>query len=154
MQGSGYGNLMSGKNHLTRQARASKQVVATESGGRVSHEEISMRSGPIPESSELSNYEKIVPGSAQQIIQMALNEQAHAHKMELEQVQSIKEHHQGVERFDRRGQAMAFGIVLGVMVLAGFMVSTGHAASATTLVSTVLLAYVGAFVFSQRKKRD
>ncbi len=39
-------------------------------------------SGPLPLSSELKNYEMIVPGAGERILKMAENESIHRHKIE------------------------------------------------------------------------
>lgn len=41
-------------------------------------------SGPLPLSSELKNYEMIVPGAGERILKMAETESAHRHKIELD----------------------------------------------------------------------
>lgn len=67
-------------------------------------------SGPIPSPDALEKYEKVIPGSANRLLQLAEKEQAHRHSMDRESLSTKA-------RDVRRGQYLGAGI--GVLAVGG-----------------------------------
>lgn len=69
-----------------------EQVTAIEGKTTIRRFSISATCGPLPVSSELANYEKILPGTAERILKMAEEEQKHRHLVEIKEIEAqIKE---------------------------------------------------------------
>jgi uncharacterized membrane protein len=104
--------------------------------------------GPIPPASELAKFNEVAPGSAAQLIQMAVNQQNH--RMGLENYVVT-----GQMKQSGRGQVFAF--ILGVLGLAsGFtLVLLGHSAAGSVIGSGGIFALAATFVTGRwQEKRD
>lgn len=107
--------------------------------------------GPIPPPEYLEAYEKIVPGSAKEILDMARKQQEH--RMSCERI--IIDHDIRVEN---RGQWMGLG--LGGLCIAGsfFTACLGYTSLASLFAVPALLGVISVFVLKQIpdlfKKRD
>lgn len=60
----------------------SKTLSQTRANSLVKHQEISIHKGPIPAPEQLEKYEKICPGAAKEIINMAVGQAKHRQEME------------------------------------------------------------------------
>lgn len=106
---------------------------------RVSH---SIR-GPIPDSSELEKYEKILPGAADRIISMAEKQQEHNHTINNKAVT-------GAIWKDRIAQILAFLCVCIVSGVAIDMISHDQPLAAASVMTGVLVALAGVFLYSRK----
>lgn len=96
-------------------------------------------SGPLPAPEHLLAYDKIVPGAAERILQMAENEARHRHSLEATAVQETV-----AER--RRGQWMGFIIALLGLGSAVIAALHGDTVTASTIGGTTLVGIVAVFV--------
>jgi uncharacterized membrane protein len=121
-----------------------------------------MRSGPLPPPSELQEFEKISPGAAARIIEMAEREQAHRHRMEELSTQADIEHRdelarnqlataKGVLSSDRLGQILGF--VIATFATAGCIFTAYIQANATVSIALVSMPIIG-IIKAVRASRD
>lgn len=104
--------------------------------------QVSAFHGPLPPPETLEKYQRILPGSAERILQMAEREQAHRHRLEAEFV-----------RISRRGQLFAF--FLGLIGLAGglALVWKGKSVTGLTTFLTILASLTGVYLYERRYAR-
>lgn len=108
---------------------------------KVSHH----RSGPLPDSDELARYEKISPGFAREIMEMAKSEQKFRHSQG-------KSSLSGAIWKDRIGQIFGLVCVFVFSYIAVMMIEKGAYGWATTLLGVELVALTGVFVFGRKDK--
>jgi uncharacterized membrane protein len=104
----------------------------------VSSEDVDLRTGLLPPSSELAQYEAIAPGLAGELFEMAKAEQQHRHLLD----------QQEASRADR-GQYLAAGLVLVMAVLAAFCVAVDADSVASIIVSSTIIAVLVVFVLGK-----
>lgn len=102
--------------------------------------------GPLPPPAVLQAYEDVVPGSAKQIVDLAVAQTYHRIKDE-----DTRTH--GEFRMGYAGIAAGTIVSLSIIALAGYIVSQGGATVAATLVGMPLAAIVGAFIYGTRSRR-
>jgi len=107
----------------------------------------SMRSGPLPEPSELAAYNAIIPNAADRIMKMA--ESQTAHRIEIEKIVIGGQKNQAF-----RGQV--FGLVIGLsgLALATYAAVGGHDWFGGTIGSGTLVSLVYVFVQSKEKQEE
>lgn len=103
------------------------------------------RSGPLPDPEELSRYEKVSPGFAREILEMAKSEQSHRHTQN-------KKSLSGAIWKDRIGQIFALVCVFVFAYIATIMISNGAYGYATTLLGVELVALTGVFLAGRKDK--
>ena len=106
--------------------------------------------GPLPPARTLAGYEKVLPGAAERVMQMAEREQAHRHQMQVTQQKfeadlQTKAITEQLE-INKTGQRYGFIISLVVLALAGVMAFTGHEVLALTLAGIDLVGLAAVFV--------
>ena len=117
--------------------QSSKQNVAT-----VQHEEFS---GPIPPPSLFRQYDQIVPGAAERLLQMA--EKQSAHRIELEHSVVASD-----IRKSERGQRFGFCIALFGLVCAFILGLVGRELVAGVIGGGTLVSLASVFVYGRRQK--
>ncbi len=106
---------------------------------------VSQFSGPLPPSSELANYENVLPGAADRILTMAENEQKGRIKAQRSELRMLFISH-------IIGQVFAFLLGLGGISAGFYLILQGHDVSGLGVLISSLAAIVGAFVYKQRKQ--
>jgi uncharacterized membrane protein len=105
-------------------------------------QKISMRSSPLPEPSELAEYNKAVPNGADRIVAMAEAQSAHRIRIE-----GIVVHSQQTQGF--LGQIFAAVIAVTGIGCGTYAAILGCTTFGCTLVSGTLVSLVGAFLYSR-----
>jgi len=143
-------------NKLTRQQKRAlkrkQQVNPAENPiGGVAAMGVTFRSGPLPDPKELAEYEAVVPGSANLIVQkFALQTD---HRRELEGV-VVK----GNNMRANRAQWMSFVLGLAAIVGGVYLIATGKSTAGLTAIITSVTGLVAVFitgkVFQERERRE
>ena len=105
------------------------------------------RSGPLPEAEELARYEKVSPGFAKEIMQMAKDEQSHRHS------QSSKSLSGAIWK-DRIGQIFGLICVFVFSYIAYLLIEKGAYGWATTLLGVELVALSSVFVLGRKDAKQ
>ncbi len=110
------------------------------------------RSGPLPDADQMALYEKIVPGSAAKLFQMAEKEQEHRHS--LDQRDSKIQERIALEEINlsQRGQWMAYSLNILGFGAGFFLIATGNAGGAGIVITTIL-ANAGVFLGEKLSQR-
>jgi len=103
------------------------------------------RSGPLPDSEELARYERISPGFAREIMEMAKDEQKFRHTQG-------KSSLSGAIWKDRIGQIFGLVCVFVFSYIAYSMIEKEAFGWATTLLGVELVALTGVFVLGRKDK--
>lgn len=103
------------------------------------------RSGPLPDSDELARYEKVSPGFAREILEMAKSEQRHRHS-------HLSKGQSGAIWRDRIGQIFALVCVLLFTYIAYEMIQRSAYGWATGLLGVELVALTSVFIVGRRDK--
>lgn len=96
-------------------------------------------SGPIPPAQELANYENIVPGAAERILQMAEKSQLHQSEMEKACITAK-------DGEVKRGQRFAFMVTLGAFIVSGIAMFLGYPYAASAIAVATITGLAVAFV--------
>ena len=106
-------------------------------------------SGPSPPSSELKNYEQIVPGAAERILKMAENESTHRHKIELNLVTANINlaNKKASERLI--GQVFAFVIAMTCIIAGIWFIALGKSTAGTIFSGGGLVSILAIFYSSR-----
>lgn len=121
-------------------------VQPAETADNISHQvtvhQQSAFSGPIPPPEALAQYDQIVPGSADRIIQMAENETKHRHSLENTALNATVNE-------TRRGQR--YGMAIGIVVLITSIIALflGYETAASVLGGGTLVSLVSVFVYGR-----
>lgn len=99
-------------------------------------------SGPLPPPSILREYNDVIPGTGEVLIDSFLTQGNHRRSMEKYQIEAIVNE-------GRRGQIFGFSIALIVLAMAFASVLLGHTVFAITLASTTIIALVSVFVIGK-----
>jgi uncharacterized membrane protein len=99
--------------------------------------------GPLPPPAMLNDYNSVLPGLAERIVQMAESEQSHNHQMQ---------RWYAVSHFT--GQAAAFVIALAGLIVGGLLINAGHNIAGLATLFGGLGPVVGAFLYRQIKAED
>jgi uncharacterized membrane protein len=103
---------------------------------RVTHQQFS---GPVPPPVILEDYDRIIPGAANRILEMAEKEAEHQRKMEETALsEAIKE--------SKRGQNYGLVVTLAAFTTASFAIYTGAYTCASIIAGTTVVALVSVFV--------
>ncbi|MDD2341423.1 MAG: DUF2335 domain-containing protein [Tolumonas sp.] len=106
--------------------------------------------GPLPPARTLAGYEKVLPGAAERVMQMAEKEQAHRHEMQKQHQQKTLELQSKAVteqlQINKTGQKYGFIIATFVLCLAGLMSIMDHQAVALALVAIDVVGLAAVFV--------
>lgn len=102
--------------------------------------------GPIPPPSILADFERLVPGSAQKIIEMAHSQSIH--RMEIEKIAVV-------ENFSKAKRGQVFGFILGVfgIISSGILGYLGHGVLAGTIATVSMGTLAVALVLGSKARR-
>ncbi len=103
------------------------------------------RSGPLPDADELARYERVSPGFAREIMDMAKAEQKHRHE-------HYKAGQSGAIWRDRLGQIFAMASVLVFAGIAYEMIQHEAYGWATGLLGVELVALTSVFIIGRKDK--
>jgi uncharacterized membrane protein len=106
------------------------------------HEELRFFSGPLPPPDILRQYNEIVPGSAETILEMAKNEQAHRHK--LDDGESA-----GGLTLAKRGQLIGGFLAFIAVVGSIYLLETGKSIAGLAVLVGVVATFGTAFVYDR-----
>lgn len=108
--------------------------------------------GPLPPPALLEQFDRIEPGAADRIIQMAEQEQAHRHELESRRHEHEAAIERGNQSLERRGQT--FGFVLALIVLLGglTLLVLGQSVQGFALVIGDGIALISLFLYNERQK--
>ncbi|HEB4874362.1 TPA: DUF2335 domain-containing protein [Kluyvera ascorbata F0526] len=104
------------------------------------------RSGPLPDPDELARYEKISPGFAVEILEMAKSEQKHRHT-------HVSKGQSGAIWRDRIGQIFGMVCVFVFSYIAYEMIQKEAYGWATGLLGVELVALTSVFVVGRKEKK-
>jgi len=113
-----------------------------------------MHQGPLPPAHAMADYDRVLPGAAERIMQMAEREQAHRHTVQEEQLTQGKSLATGYLRQDSQGKWMGFTIAMSVLILACVMAVLGHEGLAVVLAGFDLVGLAAVFVAGRFFSRD
>jgi len=105
------------------------------------------QSGPLPSPGTLAEYEKVMPGLANRIVELAEKEQAHRHEMQRSTVV-------GGISIATRGQRYGLVSVLAVLAVAGVLVALGHETAGAVLAGADLVSVAGVFVYGKHTEKS
>lgn len=105
------------------------------------------RSGPLPDAEELARYEKITPGFAKEILEMAKSSQAYRQRQGEKSLS-------GAIWKDRLGQIFAIICVFVFAYIALEMIKAGAFGYAALLLGAELVGLVGVFVLGRSDKKE
>ncbi len=103
-------------------------------------------SGPLPPSSELGAYDRLVPGSAKRMMDWAEEEGKHRRDMERVVIP-------GNSKRADRGQILGFVLALATLALAAALMFTGFSAWGVAIVIAEIAGLAGVFVFGRLRAR-
>lgn len=98
--------------------------------------------GPVPPPSLLREYEDLMPGLGNRLVELTEREQAHRHKQD-------KEHLEGNMSLSSRGQWMAFVIVMTILIAAFVFGLRGETVLAGALVTINMTAICSVFIWGK-----
>lgn len=134
-----------------KRAKAQRRdgIARDKSGNTIAMQETRMewRSGPLPDAEELERLERLVPGSAERIIQKFEQQVDHRHSLENFVI------HSGAQR-SRQGLAAGFIVALSGFGVAIYGLSTGHEIAAAIIGGLDLVGLVTVFVTGSAQQRQ
>jgi uncharacterized membrane protein len=114
--------------------------------------------GMLPPPSIVAEYEKLIPGAAREILDMAKKEQAHRHEKELvdlkrEEIEQKKRHEflSDLNRRQANGQRVAYVVLLCVFGLAAYFSANGKNIEA---LAALLVPLTGLIAVVMKSKKD
>ncbi len=99
-------------------------------------------SGPMPKPEHLERYDKVVPGAAKDIVEEFKANGAHIRKMETLATE-------GTIAKNKRGQNMAFLLVIIGLVVVTYLAINGQPAVAIVIAGTLLVAVITGFLVNK-----
>ena len=107
----------------------------------VHHQQI--HSGPIPSPAILKEYDNIIPGSAERILQMAEKDAQHQRDISLKALNAERLEH-------LRGQYLGFGIGGAALLTSIVAMIFGHPSTASIIGGTTVVGLVTVFVIGRK----
>lgn len=101
--------------------------------------------GPLPPPNQLAQFNEVVPGLAERIVQMAEAEGAHSREVQMRAVRATV-------RLQHLGQAFAFLLASGAMASSVYLAMNDHDAAAAVLFGGTLATVVLAFLNARKNK--
>lgn len=113
-----------------------------------------MHQGPLPPAHAMADYDRVLPGAAERIMQMAEREQSHRHSVQQEQLTQSKFLATSYMQQDTLGKKMGFSIAVLVLAIACLMALLGHEVLAGILAGLDLVGLSAVFVIGKVLSRD
>lgn len=111
---------------------------------------VGVHRGPLPAPETFAGYEKVCPGAAARILQMAEEEQKHGHEMERLQVTQAL-------ATEKRGQVFGFILIFGFLAVGAVLLAAGvpgaGIAAVVTAIGGTVVGTVLKFVTELRERR-
>ena len=104
-------------------------------------------SGPIPPPEYLEGYEKISPGAAKQILDMAETQTNHRIELEKKVIESDI-------RNSSLGMFLGFALALFCIVWGCYLIMLGHDTAGAAVATTTVVALVSVFVYGSETRRE
>lgn len=109
-------------------------------------------SGPLPPPAALEAYDRLVPGAAKQMHEVAVQQARHAMRMEeLALEASIADRKAQLALFSR-GQILTFLLTLVVIAVGAAAILTGYDAAGATVITGTVASLVLAFLWGRRAR--
>lgn len=105
---------------------------------------VEIRGGPLPEPSVLSEYDQVLPGLADRIVNMAESEATHRQRMQSRLLELSS-------RRSFAGLIAGFIIALSSLAVAVWIINNGHYIAGTVLVSCDIVALTTIFVLGTKQ---
>lgn len=102
--------------------------------------------GPLPHPNHLKQFEEILPGAADRIINMAEQQAAHRQEIESRIVRSNL-------KLEAKGQWFAFGITLAIVGGGFYVISQGYSIAGLVPMIGAIATLAGIFIYGKRKSR-
>ncbi len=118
-------------------------------------QQLTVRTGPLPDPITLQEYDRVHPGAAELILKTFEDEVAHRHRIDDAHLEIEKKYADTDSRNSLLG--ICFGFAIGIISIAGgvYIAVVGSSPSAGTFLSTSGLAgIIGAFVYGTRAKKN
>ncbi len=113
---------------------------------------IAQYSGPLPDPHSLAEYEKLLPGTAKKIIDMAVEQTSHRQVMESKQMDLNTQFQYKLINNFRMGQIFAFTFSILSLLCSTFLIAWGkHIVIGSILGGVTILGVVGAFLYHSSK---
>ncbi|MDN6180562.1 MAG: DUF2335 domain-containing protein [Halomonas subglaciescola] len=112
--------------------------------------EVSQFSGPLPPPGVMADYDRILPGAAERILQMAEREQGFRHRADEQAHEYLQNELRTSSITQRIGQVAATCIALGALSVAGFAFSVGASGYGVAIVFAEIAVLSGVFVLRRR----
>lgn len=115
------------------------------------------RSAPLPPPQEFEGFERILPGSAERILNMAEAQQFHQHHMEIQslsidklRIEASIHDNEHMHALEKRGQW--FGLIIAIiLIFAGLSFGLmSYPTSGTLIITTCLVGLVAVFVIGRK----
>jgi uncharacterized membrane protein len=110
-------------------------------------------SGPLPDPSTLKEYEELLPGSAERVIDMAERAIVHHQEMEAKQVENDAISNREAWSRSRLGAILGCIVALAFAGVSLGFVLAGHPTAGAVLGSLEVAALVGAFMYGTRRQQ-
>lgn len=103
--------------------------------------------GPLPPPNALREYEEIIPGSANRILESVEKQQEHSRNMERTVITGNSK---------RAYLGLFFGFIISILGIGGgiYLIATGHDWAGLSLAGINLTGLVGVFVYGSKARRD
>lgn len=109
--------------------------------------------GPIPPPEILAQYDQIMPGLGQKIIDQFLSETAHRHDVESRTVSINKSITDGTMLERKNGQRYGFAIFVFMLIAIVYLAMNDHDGVAGILGGTTMVAVIGLFVVRRQESK-
>lgn len=103
-------------------------------------------SGPLPHPVILERFDQVIPNGAERIMTMVEEEQRHRQALEKEMVEQDGKEAVAGRKAERRGQFLAAGVCIGLLIVARDVALAGYPVYATIIAGGTLTGIITAFV--------
>ena len=139
---------MSRKSQLSKR-RGDRQVATEREVVQVIQQQLSHYSGPLPQAEQMEHYERICPGYAAELLDMAKSGQRHAQEMERESLDLHKKFSLNHQKYFGRGQIIGGGLAFSAIISGTVFCAYGYPVAGGGMIGAVLAALGGAFAWGK-----
>jgi uncharacterized membrane protein len=135
---------MSRKSQLTKQRR--NRPVSTEREiVQIITQQLSHYSGPLPQAEQLEQYERICPGYAKELLEMAKKGQDHAQEMEKKSLELHTKFSLNHQKYFGRGQIIGGVLAFSAIIAGTIFCIYGYPKTGASIIGAILTVLGGAF---------